>query len=54
MKKAIICYEISPFDNKENKWVIVCDEEKVDEQLKELEHHATDVYKTEVLNVYER
>lgn len=51
MKKAIICHDCDPF-NQESVYVIVCEEDKVNDELKQLERYATDVYQTEVVDVF--
>lgn len=53
MKKAIIFYCIDNF-NKEYKYVVTCEESKVEEIIKNNQRYCTEIYKYEICNAYEK
>lgn len=52
MKKAIIFYCIDYFD-KEYKYVVTCDENRLNEVIEENKKHCTDITKYDICNAYD-
>lgn len=53
MKKAIIFYCIDNFDKK-YKYVVTCEESKVEEIIKDNQRYCTEIYEYEICNAYEK
>ena len=52
MKKAIIFYTRDSFNN-EGKFVVVCEQNNLNEVIKDNYKYCTDIYDYEIVNVYE-